>query len=566
MTNPPASRRLFVWIGGLVFAGCTLSLVFFALGTRRGAVDAPETGLTAPAASTLGGLATSVETARADETTIAVYLAYCAQCHGENGDGNGLAARFLYPKPRNFRRGQFRLVTTTNNVPSDADLENVISRGMPGSAMFPFGHLPLSTRQALAALVRQMARAGATERLREMAIESGEEPDPAQVSEEVDRMTTPGPAIQVPNDLPVSNLASIARGKVVYVRACASCHGETGKGDGGQDQKDDDGTPTRPRDFTLGIFKGGRDTLQLYARTALGMSGTPMPASASVLSPTEIGDLVHYIQSLSDPKVALQVEHRRVRLVCQRAERPVGKAISDADWSRVAGALVVASPIWWRPYLPPDLTVQAMHDNESIAVRLSWIDATQNDRPSKPEDFEDMVAIQMHKGQPEPFLGMGAPSSASDIWLWRASWMHLPSDADAMMDDYPFDSAVYTKVASKGPRQRPDFFSSRAAGNLNADRGEKLSATNLAAEGFGTLSMKPSASQVVHARGSWKDGRWTVVFHRPMSVSTEAGQALAAGESISIAFALWDGESNDRNGQKLISIWHDLTLENGKTD
>ena len=41
----------------------------------------------------------------------------CAACHGENGDGNGPAARFLYPKPRNFREGQFRLVTTTNGSP-----------------------------------------------------------------------------------------------------------------------------------------------------------------------------------------------------------------------------------------------------------------------------------------------------------------------------------------------------------------------------------------------------------------------------------------------------------------
>jgi hypothetical protein len=30
---------------------------------------------------------------------------------------------------------------------------------------------------------------------------------------------------------------------------------------------------------------------------------------------------------------------------------------------------------------------------------------------------------------------------------------------------------------------------------------------------------------------------------------------------VSVAFALWDGAARDRNGQKLVSIWHDLTLE-----
>jgi hypothetical protein len=31
--------------------------------------------------------------------------------------------------------------------------------------------------------------------------------------------------------------------------------------------------------------------------------------------------------------------------------------------------------------------------------------------------------------------------------------------------------------------------------------------------------------------------------------------------SASIAFALWDGAVHDRNGQKQVSIWHDLKVE-----
>src|SRR5262249_3196497 len=74
---------------------------------------------------------------------------HCAACHGEKGDGNGVAARFLNPKPRDFTKPSFRLVTTTNLKPSDDDLMNVITRGMPGSAMFPFAHLDQKERQAL---------------------------------------------------------------------------------------------------------------------------------------------------------------------------------------------------------------------------------------------------------------------------------------------------------------------------------------------------------------------------------------------------------------------------------
>ena len=96
---------------------------------------------------------TPPEASKAPATTLAIdgparYRQHCAACHGDQGDGNGLAARFLYPKPRNFRDGRFRLVTTSNSVPSDDDLDRVLTRGLPGSAMFPFGHLTQEERQA----------------------------------------------------------------------------------------------------------------------------------------------------------------------------------------------------------------------------------------------------------------------------------------------------------------------------------------------------------------------------------------------------------------------------------
>ena len=40
-----------------------------------------------------------------------------------------------------------------------------------------------------------------------------------------------------------------------------------------------------------------------------------------------------------------------------------------------------------------------------------------------------------------------------------------------------------------------------------------------------------------------------------------SGLALAGGDHGSIAFALWDGAAHDRDGKKLVSIWHDLELE-----
>ena len=61
----------------------------------------------------------------------------------------------------------------------------------------------------------------------------------------------------------------------------------------------DNGQPTKPRDLARGIFKGGGEVKRLYARIALGIPGTPMPSSAVVQKPSDIGDIVNFILSLS---------------------------------------------------------------------------------------------------------------------------------------------------------------------------------------------------------------------------------------------------------------------------
>jgi mono/diheme cytochrome c family protein len=65
-----------------------------------------------------------------------LYLKYCSQCHGEQGDGEGYAAPHLRPRPRNFTTGKFKVRTTPNGaLPPHQDLINIIRRGMPYTSM-----------------------------------------------------------------------------------------------------------------------------------------------------------------------------------------------------------------------------------------------------------------------------------------------------------------------------------------------------------------------------------------------------------------------------------------------
>jgi len=61
----------------------------------------------------------------------AVYNRRCVGCHGKNGDGNGAAATFLDPRPRNFTLGSFKFRTTpSGSLPTDGDLYRTLTRGV----------------------------------------------------------------------------------------------------------------------------------------------------------------------------------------------------------------------------------------------------------------------------------------------------------------------------------------------------------------------------------------------------------------------------------------------------
>lgn len=545
------AHKLLMAAGGLLVAGGLLAYfgVKYFTPERRGR-------------GTEGAETAGLPTAGPDRGKV-LYDNYCLSCHGEKGTGDGPAAVFLDPKPRDFGEAKFRLVSTTNWMPSDQDFLWVLDHGMPGSAMFPFAHLDAADRHALVEHVRRLTKAFLVDKQRAAA---GEGADLEEITAEVERYLRPGPAVASTTFPPRSD-ESIARGKALFVSSgCHSCHGESGKGDGVQEQRDDRGMLTRPRDFTLGIFKGGRSPEQLYARIVLGMPGTPMPNSAQ-LKPDVVGDIINYILSLSAPSAYAKVEHQRRQLVAARVTTSF-PATPDQDlWRAAQPVSIVVSPLWWRSYTPPELQVQALHDGATLAVRLNWLDASENTAAVRPQDFEDMAAVQLFKGSPEPFLGMGAADQPVDVWLWNPSGEASSAFADVgtaypnmAVDLYPFE-----KTGAGPPHalahQPEQFLTARAAGNprSNPDRG--FSGSSLAVKGLGTATMRPRVSQIVSAHGARKEGRWTVVLRRPLETGADAGIRLAAGDKLSIAFALWDGASRDRNGQKLVSVWHDLKLE-----
>jgi len=462
-------------------------------------------------------------------------------------------------------------------VPTREDLQGVLLRGMPGSSMPAWAHLTQTELDLLVDEVMRMRSDGARDSYiatlktdegltdEELAAEDVQ----AEIQDYVKEMTTPGEGTQVP-DIKAATAEDVARGREVYTKfACIQCHGDTGRGDGQQEMVDDEKMPTSPRDFTLGIFKGNPDTAALYRRIAYGMPGTPMPGS-STMTPEQMVDLVHYILSLS-------TEEQRQASVPQR-EKIIAKRVAaipspqDDAWDQVEPAHLRMTPLWWRNDANSDLQVQSLHDGKTIAFRLAWNDNSDNNESLHSESFKDAVAVELYRGPGgEPFLGMGSATSPVDVWFWDADRQNGPTAFDqvhpnAVADVYPFneqavESADLSRPAAQIANQPDIAFPARAVANQIVPPGNQSGGSALQAGGPRTLTFRVPTNQNVEAHGAWNDGRWTVVMTRPLAVVAGDGVTLEPGAKLSAAFAVWDGSHQDRDGQKLITIWQDFEIE-----
>src|SRR5580765_6982577 len=137
-----------------------------------------------------------------------LYLKNCSQCHGEKGDGEGYAAPHLYPRPRNFTTGKFKIRTTPNGaLPTHQDLVDVIRRGMPYTSMPAWPKFSDEEVSDLAYFVTTFS------------------PDFSN-KERVPQ------AVQLPSP-PGATKESAEQGKKIFAdTGCVKCHGTLGRGDG----------------------------------------------------------------------------------------------------------------------------------------------------------------------------------------------------------------------------------------------------------------------------------------------------------------------------------------------
>lgn len=209
-----------------------------------------------------------------------------------------------------------------------------------------------------------------------------------------------------------------------------------------------------------------------------------------------------------------------------------------------------------------DIRVRALTDGQSLAVRLTWVDDSEDNLPGASR-FCDACAIQIPaKTEPTvPAPQMGEAGRPVEIAYWNAAWQAVVDGrGDTIQDLYPRTAVDYYPFKSRPLEETPDaqramearYAPARALHNNMA--GPRTSAVqDLLAEGPSTLT--PAQESRSEGRGSRTTDGWTVVIKRPLPI----GVTASAGTQV--AFAVWEGGQGEVASRKMRTGWIPLTLQ-----
>ena len=463
-----------------------------------------------------------------------IYLHMCVFCHGEDGNGGGVATDYLYPWPRDFRKGIFKFRSTpTETLARDEDIYRTIVLGVPSTAMPAWGDaLSPEDTWALVNLIKSFS-----DRFRKEA---------------------PGKAIKI-EPVP-STPERVARGKELFFQnKCNDCHGDSGKGNGRLSDSLIDAW--RHAVFVHDItnpnyFKSGHAPEDIYRTISTGLDGTPMESYAH-LADSDRWALAHFIRSRFSKK--FQKAEFETDVYSKYVPFELDTDPYSPVWKDVPSTNLVLRPLSARRNAVEIVNFASVNNGEVMAIRLQWKDPTKDGFVENRGDvYTDGAAVQLAlgdvtlhtHGHNEPFFGMGNRGKPVNIWHWRAGLeetLEASEDSEYSTGGVDMDALIFGGIMSN-PVTRLNSTAQNAVDELNA-------------EGFGTITPQLPEYQNVEGSGEWKDGEWTVVFLRTLESNSKWDAVLKKEEPILVAFAVWDGFKEDRNGRKVISVWQRLNVQ-----
>ena len=456
-----------------------------------------------------------------------VYQKWCAGCHGESGAGDGVAAKYMIPPPRDFTGAIYQIRSTASgNLPTDADVMRSIDEGLPGTAM-PGWKERLSDRERrdVLAYIKTFSTFFADTTLRPQALDFGAEPSGG----------TGDDALKV--------------GRQFYDSiGCRKCHGDLGRGDGPSSPtlKDDAGHPIFAADLHENwLFNGGGTVEDIYQRLRTGLDGTPMPSFSDLLeqkflTDQELWRVAQYVRSLSPREAPAVRDVIRAPLI----DRALPHAADDSVWGSVDAywfplvGQVIRKTRWFAPAIT-GVWVKAVHTADSIALQITW-----DDRSESPDTaWLDHVSRVMAALETDDVDARRLDVETSSLW--------------------PDQIAVQFPVTIPTGMERPYFLMGTPSAPVYQWRwASSARGTGVAGLARGLERFDPITGGGVGAQATYDRGQWRVVFTRALASPDTATQLpFRTGRAIPVAFFAWDGSNGEHGTRMAISTWYFLALD-----
>jgi mono/diheme cytochrome c family protein len=494
-----------------------------------------------------------------------VYFTKCVWCHGVDGGGDGPGADRLWPRPRNFNQGTFKIRHTASGelplfdakkpVPGQNDLFETVTHGLPGSAMPPWeGILTEEQRlQVLSFVTTQLVKDRKftdTKSESQTVLQLGEL-KPIAASEE-----------------------SLKKGaELIVEKKCVECHGMEGRGDGNAfNLKDDWGFSIQPANWhKCWNFRGSRqdpyNVTNIFRTFSTGVNGTPMPSFADNTTVEERWHIANFVNSLCEREAdgkPLQIDpladKPKINFVLS-AGVVEGEIPADPEnelWTKRARRYVaMGGQITHKPRnfvnRIDDIWVKALYNDQHLVFMFQWDDRTKSAAEGKLPWAPTSVNVDVKEQDPKTGEEGSIAMHQNNYTVYNdaiavqtaVKWKELPSP---IKPRYLWGSNEQFPV---------DILKWEADGSLRAFKGTGWD------KDFEERFNYEENIKVLHSE--WKNGRWTVMIQRPLGNKTDQDYDedtfFEMGQYIPTVFFAWDGHNGDAGRKMAVSAFYYTFLE-----
>jgi DMSO reductase family type II enzyme heme b subunit len=489
-----------------------------------------------------------------------VYFTKCVWCHGVDGAGDGPGADRLWPRPRNFNQGTFKIRHTASGelplfdakkpTPGQNDLFETVTHGLPGSAMPSWeGILTEEQRlQVLSFVTTQLVKD------RKFNDKESEYQTILQLAD-----LKPKPATE----------ESLKRGSELIVeKKCVECHGAEGRGDGNAfNLKDDWGFSIQPADWhKCWNFRGSRqdpyNVTNIFRTFSTGVNGTPMPSFADSTTIDERWDIANWVNFLCERDtegnplpIDPLTDKPKINFVVP-SDPVEGEIPSDMDneaWKKAPKRYVaMGGQITHKPRnfvnRIDDIWVRSLYNDQSLVYLLEWDDRTKSVATEKLPWEPTEVNLDIKEQEPKTGEEGSIAANQNKYTVYNDAiaietpikWKELPAP---IKPRYLFGTNEQFPV---------DIVKWEADGSIRAFLGTGWD------KDFEERDTYEENLKVL--KSEWKNGRWYVMIQRPLGNKKDQDYDedtfFEVGQYVPTVFFAWDGHNGDAGRKMAVSAFY----------